>query len=195
MSTQFVDVYNLFLSRITDDMYVEMTREDTIRDLRSLLINSIPGFEFPRVNLEDYEIKTLVVREDQVKEGDFVIGIVWNTPEDQKSETPPDAYIEKSSFGADLTHEEINILALLMTEGWLQRQITSVENTRMKYSGTDFKFTSQANHLAKLQSLLSECQRQTFHFQRLYKRRKNYGKDVKPTWDQLANGVFGDYRI
>ena len=32
--------------------------------------------------------------------------------------------------------------------------------------------TSQANHLAKLQSLLGECQRQSFHMQRLYKRRR-----------------------
>ena len=42
----------------------------------------------------------------------------------------------------------------------------------MKYSGTDFKFTSQANHLAKLLNLLSETQRQSHHMQRLYKRRK-----------------------
>jgi hypothetical protein len=42
----------------------------------------------------------------------------------------------------------------------------------MKYSGSDFKMTSQANHLAKLLTLLAECQRQSFHMQRLYKRRK-----------------------
>ena len=82
MSTQFTDVYNAFLSRITDDEYIEMTPEDTLRDLRSLLINAIPDFEFPRKNLEDYEIKTLVVREDKVQEGDFVIGVVWNTPKE-----------------------------------------------------------------------------------------------------------------
>ena len=29
------------------------------------------------------------------------------------------------------------------------QQLASVENTRMKYSGSDFKFTSQANHMAK----------------------------------------------
>ena len=45
-------------------------------------------------------------------------------------------------------------------------------NTRMKYSGADFKLTSQANHLSKLQSLLNECHRQSHHMQRLYKRRK-----------------------
>ena len=197
MSTQFTDVYNAYLSRITDDEYIEMTPEDTLRDLRSLLINAIPDFEFPRKNLEDYEIKTLVVREDKVQEGDFVIGVVWNTPKEEKegTETPPDVYIERSCFNADLTQEEELILATLMTEGWLQRQITSIENTRMKYSGTDFKFTSQANHLAKLQSLLSECQRQSLHRQRLYKRRRNFGGQIEPNWDMLAKGVYGDYKV
>jgi len=67
--------------------------------------------------------------------------------------------VEKSSFSADLTSEEINILAILMMINWTQRQVTSIENTRMKYSGADFKMTSQANHLQKLLTLLSECQR------------------------------------
>ncbi len=76
MGTQFAEVYNRFLGRITDDMYVELTPEDTIRDLRSLLINAIPGFEFPRKNLMNYSIETLVVREDAVDKEDFIIGVV-----------------------------------------------------------------------------------------------------------------------
>jgi hypothetical protein len=59
-----------------------------------------------------------------------------------------------------------------MKQGWVQRQVTSIENTRMKYSGSDFKMTSQANHLGKLLTLLKEAQRESFHMQRLYKRRK-----------------------
>ena len=39
-------------------------------------------------------------------------------------------------------------------------------------SGADFKMTSQANHLSKLLSLLEESRRDSFHLQRLYKRRK-----------------------
>jgi len=76
MGTQFTDVYNRFLGKITDDMYMELTPEDTMRDLRSLLIDVIPGFEFPRKILDDYTIETLVVREDKVEEGDLVIGVV-----------------------------------------------------------------------------------------------------------------------
>ena len=48
MGTQFTEVYNRFLGKITDDMYVELTPQDTIRDLRNLIIDAIPGFEFPR---------------------------------------------------------------------------------------------------------------------------------------------------
>ncbi|MBE6148202.1 MAG: hypothetical protein E7167_01625 [Firmicutes bacterium] len=72
---------------------------------------------------------------------------------------PMKVLVERSTFAEELTAEEMNILAILMMEAWLQRQVTSIENTRMKYSGTDFKMTSQANHLAKLQALLKECQR------------------------------------
>ena len=72
----------------------------------------------------------------------------------------------------ELTSEEINILAIIMKQGWLQRQVTSIENTRMKYSGPDFKMTSQANHLQKLLTTLTECRRDSLHMQRLYKRRK-----------------------
>ena len=71
-----------------------------------------------------------------------------------------------------LTEEECNILATYMVEEWIGQQLASVENTRMKYSGSDFKFTSQANHMAKLQSLKKEYERKGFHLQRLYKRRK-----------------------
>ena len=45
MATLFVTVYNRFLGKITDDMYMELTPDDTIRDLQNLLIDSIPGFE------------------------------------------------------------------------------------------------------------------------------------------------------
>ena len=80
--------------------------------------------------------------------------------------------IESLSFNAELTAEEINILGILMELEWLQRQIASIENIRMKYSGNDFKFTSQANHLSKLLTLLAEVKKQSNHMQRLYKRRK-----------------------
>ena len=55
---------------------------------------------------------------------------------------------------------------------WVGQQLASVENVRMKYSGSDFKFTSQANHMQKLLQLKKDYERESFHLQRLYKRRK-----------------------
>ena len=172
MGTPFVDVYNRFLGKITDDMYVELTPQDTIRDLRNLIIDAIPGFEFPRHNLYDYVIETEIKDEDKVLTSDFIIGMLWDEMPEDSINAVPRLVVEKSSFAAELTSEEINILAILMMSAWVQRQVTSIENTRMKYSGSDFKMTSQANHLSKLQSLLGECHRQSHHMQRLYKRRK-----------------------
>ena len=171
MGTPFTKVYNRFLGKITDDMYIELTPEDTIKDLQNLIIDAIPGFEFPRKNLMDYEIKTAVKREDELVPDDFVIGVVWGTiPEDDAQ--IPNVIVEQSSFAAELTDEEINILALLMMCAWVNRQVASIENTRMKFTSSDFKMTSQANHLSKMMNLLTEVQRQSFHMQSLYKRRK-----------------------
>jgi hypothetical protein len=50
----------------------------------------------------------------------------------------------------------------------------------MKYSGTDFKFTSQANHMQKLLVIKKDYEREGFHLQRLYKRRTPRTKDGAP---------------
>ena len=187
-NTKFSAVYNRFLGKITDDMYMELTPEDTIKDLQHLLIEAIPGFEFPRKPLYDYTIQTKVLPENEVKDGDFIIGVIWHQLEDGMDPNEllvPDVLIECSEFNCELTSEEINILALLMKQGWVQRQVTSIENTRMKYSGPDFKFTSQANHLAKLLSLLEESRRDSFHMQRLYKRRKLENGQYQSNWSTL----------
>lgn len=134
---------------------MEWTKEDTERDLKNLLLDAIPGFEFPRFPLYAYD-------------------------EDAEE------------FEATLTSEEINILAILMYNAWLQRQVASIENTRMKYSGTDFKMTSQANHLAKLIELKKEAERQAHHMQRLYKRRKVTDSQgtIESNWSCLRTSTF-----
>jgi len=55
--TRFSVVYNSFLSKITDDMFLELTEEDTLQLLRQLLTSAIPKFEFPRQALEFGYIK------------------------------------------------------------------------------------------------------------------------------------------
>ena len=193
MGTQFSEIYNRFLNKITDDMYMEITPEDTIKDLRNLLIDAIPGFEFPRKVIDDYVLETLVVEENETKPDDFIIGVIWDElPEDADDEIP-EVLIERSHFNVELTSEEINILAILMMCAWLNRQVASIENTRMKYSGTDFKMTSQANHLSKLLSLLAECQRQSHHMQRLYKRRyTDENGEIHSNWTVFGKSTFDD---
>ncbi len=205
MGTPFTKVCNCFLGKITDDLYLELTPEDTLKDLRSLLINALPGFEFPRQIIDDYEINTALIWENEIVDGeDFIVGVIWHELADDGTEIEQEnvyyddegnliskVYVEHSTFTADLTNEEINIIALLMKCAWLQRQVTSIENTRMKFSGSDFKMTSQANHLAKLLNLLAECHRESLHMQRLYKRRRTdeEGK-IEPNWDVLRVSVF-----
>ena len=125
------------------------------------------------------------MKEQDTSIEDFIIGVIWADIADDigNNDKPTEVLVERSSFAEDLTPEEMEILAILMMNGWLQRQVTSIENTRMKYSGADFKMTSQANHLSKLQTLLGECQRQSHHMQRLYKRREiNDERRYQSTW-------------
>lgn len=181
MATSFTKVYNTFLDKITDDMQMELTPEDTMKDLRRLLINGLPEFEFPRIILTNYTIETETIPKSEATAEDFVIETIYSEDDEEDK-----VVVEHSYFDADLTPEEINILALIVMCGWLQRQVTSIENVRMKYSGNDFKFTSQANHLSKLLSLLEECQRQSFHMQRLYRRRKvNEDGSIASNWSVL----------
>lgn len=151
-TTSFESIYDMFLNRITEDMYMEMTEEDTKNILESLLINSLIWFEFPRFDIYNYSIKDKV-------------------------------------FYSALTAEEMDVIATYMVVEWLGVQLASVENVRMKYSGQDYKFTSQANHMSKLQELKKQYTTEGFHKQRLYKRRKadkdgiprsTFGKIMEP---------------
>lgn len=156
--TPFSLVYDSFLSKITDDMYLELTELDTYRMLEELLLSAIEKFEFPRVDLTDYErIEIVDERTYSGAEsgGQEVLALVY----------------DGGYFNSSLTHEEVNVLAVYMIVEWLSQQLASIENTRMKYSGSDFKFTSQANHMQKILQMKKDYEREGFHLQRLYKRR------------------------
>ena len=133
--TKLETIFNKFFSKITDDMYMELSKEDTESMVYELFESALPWFEFPRVDMYNYNLDT-------------------------------------STYNIDLTNDEINIIATYMVMEWLGQQLASVELTRLKYSGSDFKFTSQANHMHKLTNLQKEYERKGFHLQRLYKRRK-----------------------
>lgn len=148
--TSFETIYDRFYGKITDDMYLEWTVEDTAADMKNILLDALPGFEFPRFSLFNYNVET-------------------------------------NTFAEDLTSEEIDIIANLMVLTWLNRQITTIELVRMKYTGSDFKLTSQANHLSKLILLKEQLRQNTNHLQRLYKRRKlNPDGTVSSNWASFS---------
>ena len=56
--TSFQEMYDFFLAGITDDMFMELTREDTEECLEELLLAAIPQFEFPRKDLFDVDLES-----------------------------------------------------------------------------------------------------------------------------------------
>lgn len=163
--TPFRLIYESFFSKITDDLYLELTRADTERDAQTILLSAIPKFEFPRFPIFNYDTKLEFTDEN----GDKSYG----------------------AFLCVLHQEEINILAEIMVCEWLARQIYSVESIRMKYAGSDFKISSQANHLDKLVKTNADKLVQLRHIQRLYKRRK-VGPDgrISSNLSGLGGGVL-----
>jgi len=148
-------VYDAFFSLITDDMYLEISQEDTKKDCRGLLNASIPLFEFP----------TRI----------FSITDAINDDEE-----------DVSYFNQDLTLEEINIIAMGMVQIWIQRQMTSIEVTRQKFTGADFKQTSQASHLKQLMVLREHVRDEHRRLQMLHSRRELSGGKYQSTFWKLT---------
>lgn len=155
--TTFKEMYDFFLSGITDDMFMELTREDTEEILQEILFAALPHFEFPRKDIFDVDL-------------------------------------EERRFTCRLSLEEMRIIRDYMIAEWIGYQLASIENVRQKYSGSDFSFTSQANHISRLVSLQQHYMDDGFRLQRLYSRRRR-GEDgvYVSTWDEVmgdANDVF-----
>lgn len=180
--TPFSTIYDSFLARITDDMYMELTELDTFEILQELLFNAIPRFEFPRFDIFDYEL------------GYYTSTGTYCGVESDYKDVPSTAWVG-GHFNSWLSQEEINILSLSMVVEWLGQQLATTENVRMKYSGTDFKFTSQANHMAKLKTLIDAYRQECFHLQRLYKRRKIVDGEVRSTAGLIMTTPSYGYKI
>lgn len=133
--TTFEEMYSFFLAGITDDMFMELTEEDTKAILEEILMGALPWFEFPRKDIFDVDL-------------------------------------EFKRFNCWLTLEEKFIIRHYMIVEWIGYQLASIENIRQKYSGSDFKFTSQASHIDKLLKLKQDYQDKGFKAQRIYCRRK-----------------------
>jgi hypothetical protein len=181
--TSFLTIYDAFFSRITDDMYMELTEEDTYPMLQDLLIAAIPRFEFPRVNLFEYEL------------GHWEYMGSYNGIESNYKEVPATGWVG-GTFNIQLTQEEINIIALNMVIEWLGQQLDTTENTKMKMSGSDFKLSSQANHMAKLKVMIGAHIKDSLHLQRLYKRRKVTAQgEIQSTMGQIMEKPNYGFKI
>lgn len=134
--TSFQEVYDFFLAGITDDMFLELTKEDTEAMLEEILLAALPHFEFPR----------------------------WSDPFDID--------LEEKTFNTVLTLEEKMIIRQYMISEWIGFQLATVDLIRQKYSGSDFKFTSQASHIKQLSEMKKQYEQKGFHLQRVYCRRK-----------------------
>ena len=181
-NTPFSTIYDSFLARVTSDMYMELTELDTFQMLQDLLINAISRFEFPRFDPFDYEIGELI-------ESGSYCGV-----ESDNNNVPATIWVG-GTFNSNLTQEEINILSLCMVIEWLGQQLATTENTKMKYSGSDFKFTSQANHMAKLKVMIDAYKQDCFHLQRLYKRRIVVNGEVRSTAGQIMTTPAFGYKL
>lgn len=171
--TPFLTVYDYFFTRVTDDMYMEMTELDTYRDLQNILITSISRFGFPRFDIFDYE-------EGYLDEGQDYCGV-----ESDGQKVPATIWVG-GFFNSELTIEEFNILSMNMLIEWFYRQLATTELSREKYSGSDFKFTSQANHMAKLKNMIEKAEVDSHHLQNLYKRRNRTAEgQIVVTMDQI----------
>lgn len=100
-TTPFSLLYNDFLSKITSDMYMELTEWETFKLLQELLITAIHKFEFPRKNINDYF-------DEELYEVSTYQGV-----ESDDQEVP--CYIMGGGyFNVLLTREEINIITTYM---------------------------------------------------------------------------------
>ena len=61
-------IYDRFLGRITDDMYMEWNETDTKADLKNIFQDAVSGFEFPRFPLYDYDLDAGVYNADLTQE-------------------------------------------------------------------------------------------------------------------------------
>lgn len=113
--TPLSEIYDMFFSKITDDLYMELTYEDTVKMVKELLNSALPWFEFPRQSL------------------------TYSKHRDEYIDKDTKMFVEEEfdAFDNKLTEEEKNIITTYMIVEWLGQQLASVELVRMKYSGAD----------------------------------------------------------
>lgn len=131
--TSLEKIYEKFFDKITDDMYILISEEETNQQLYGILESAIVYFRFPKFNSEDFD---------------------------------------ENGFSADLTREEIQIIATLMVIEWLKLQNNNIDLLKLKYTGAEFKIYSQANHIDKIAEWLTKYKTENIDLQHLYGKRE-----------------------
>lgn len=92
-------------------------------------------------------------------------------------------------FKEDLTREEINLLARVALENWIDRYINNADVMRLEYGDKDFKISGQASQLNSLVNMRERTNVRTRYLMRLYNRRDSTGR---PNYNGLAGGAIGN---
>lgn len=116
--TSYNTIFERFIKKITDFVFLDLSEEDTLDFLNSYLTSSISKFRKCESDLSD---------RDDVNQ----------------------------TFNIDLLDIEVEILALMMVEEWLEPQLNSSLLTQQIVGGSEEKFYAQSNQLEKLQNLQS----------------------------------------
>lgn len=97
---------------------------------------------------------------------------------------------DSSGFTSDLNDQEIQIIALLMKQEWLDRTISSWENVKMQYDERDF---SPANMLDKLIKFLDVTTKKAVKLQKIYSRSRQNADGFREPYkfSNLAGGNNG----
>lgn len=171
--TSFFKIYCRFLDKITDEMYMELTLEDTLRNIESIFLDSLSEFDFPNFKINSFD-RTKITNDAKDSEGNPIV---------------------TGAFEDELTNEEEDLLAEIMLNQWFKRQLATTRLLQMRYSTSDFKQTSQAAHLQRLSTLIKDHNKEIYRKQRMYHRRK-LGEDgiYYADYDSLAGVGPRKYR-
>lgn len=148
--TSFFKIYCRFLDKITDEMYMELSLEDTLKNIESIFQDSLAEFDFPKFRINSYD-KDKVTSDAIDEEGNSIV---------------------TGAFEDTLTNEEEDLIAEIMLNQWYKRQLATTRLLQMRYSTSDFKQTSQAAHLQRLSALIKDHNKEIYRKQRMYHRRK-----------------------
>lgn len=178
-------VYDIFFSQIDDELFALLRPEVARRELHKYLIGAIAKFKTCKKDLTilgyDFSEMYIDLGESEIEipenhlEGIEVIGeqtgieykkgIDWNLNTNRIEFEIPMAepskiyFYDNGYFEADLTNEEIFILAEGMIFYWLHPKLNREDNLRQMVTDSDFKKLSGANMLDKVIKLYEKNKR------------------------------------